>query len=117
MLAASRGRGPAAAGGAFGFGEYSEVSRGEGRGRFSLSVRHAGFANGSMGAGDARPGCLALGQSRNYTLQTDGLRCAAACGASMYGIRGGWVEVRDGGLRFHGVAMISRRCDDFTALR
>ena len=45
---------------------------GEGRGSYTLTVRHAQFAEGSLGQAGSRAGCLANGQARNYTLQTSG---------------------------------------------
>ena len=45
----------------------------QGRGRFTLHVRHAMFEDGLMDSPlDMRPGCVTHGQTRNYTLITTG---------------------------------------------
>ena len=44
----------------------------QGRGRFRLRVRHAAFQSGDIPGVGSRPGCLAFGQTRNYTINTTG---------------------------------------------
>ena len=48
----------------------------QGRGRFTLRVRHASFDDGLVASPSVLPGCVGYGQTRNYSLATSGMGSA-----------------------------------------